>query len=224
MDFFGEEQSQKVRTDATTLDNTVHQSFQSNAEENLFFSATPGATVTSTTPLPPLTGTITPEITLNAGEAKEFTDVMATGSGNGSAQNLVAANKESPRGLPTSPKTKSANLTNDTQKEIEARTANIDAKSREKEAKQTALAKAFLKDFNAQYEAKLRDAKAEHMRQQAETEVKQNTKADMVWDGVGLVLDLSKPNKYSRGTERMRSLLQKLGGTKIVSAGGDSPK
>ncbi|KAH9589372.1 Clathrin light chain [Trypanosoma melophagium] len=103
-------------------------------------------------------------------------------------------------------------------KEIQARTANIDAKTKEKEEKIISAAELYLKEENAKHAEKLKQVKAEHIRQQKSEETKRNEfkKSGAVWSGVALLTDLSKANKFSKGTERMRNILIRLGEMKNV--------
>ncbi|ORC92520.1 uncharacterized protein TM35_000032730 [Trypanosoma theileri] len=97
--------------------------------------------------------------------------------------------------------------------QIQARTASMDAKTKEKEAKIIDAAQLYLKEENSKHTEKLKQVKAEHMRQQKSEETKRNEfkKSGAVWNGVALMTDLNKANKFSKGTERMRSILIKLG-------------
>ncbi|EKF31381.1 hypothetical protein MOQ_004787 [Trypanosoma cruzi marinkellei] len=120
-------------------------------------------------------------------------------------------------GVPSfEPKKNGHALTEAVQKEIERRTANIDAESKKKEAQLKAAAESYMKGIIAQHEARLKEKRAEQMRLQKANEAKRNEyiKSGAVWSGVELMTDLSKANNYSKGTDRMRNILKKLCGAK----------
>ncbi|CBH16689.1 clathrin light chain, putative [Trypanosoma equiperdum] len=96
-------------------------------------------------------------------------------------------------------------------KGIDARTAEIDAKSREKERQLTEAAQAYLKEQNKMREEKIKEVKAKHVKEQ-EVQEKQKPCSDenAVWVNVGKMVAFNKVNKYSKNTERMRSILGKL--------------
>ncbi|ESL10324.1 hypothetical protein TRSC58_01946 [Trypanosoma rangeli SC58] len=101
------------------------------------------------------------------------------------------------------------------QKEIEKRTQDIDAESKKKADSQTAAAESYMRQVKVQHEATLKERKSENMQQQKTNEAMRNEfkKIGAVWNGVGLMTDLNKANKYSKSTERMRTILRKLNGT-----------
>ncbi|RNF19022.1 uncharacterized protein Tco025E_04449 [Trypanosoma conorhini] len=122
------------------------------------------------------------------------------------------------RASPASPlqtETNGRGVTEAVQKEIEKRTQNIDAESKKKAEAQKVAAESYMKQVKAQHEARLKETKAENMRQQKANEAKRNEfkKSGAVWNGVGLMTDLSKANVYSKSTERMRNILRKLNDT-----------
>ncbi|PWU84693.1 hypothetical protein C4B63_207g1 [Trypanosoma cruzi] len=116
-------------------------------------------------------------------------------------------------GVPSFGPTKNGHaVTEAVQKEIERRTANIDAESKKKEAQLKAAAESYMKGIIAQHEERLKEKKAEQMRLQKANEAKRNEyiKSGAVWSGVELMTDLSKANNYSKSTDRMRNILKKL--------------
>lgn len=94
-------------------------------------------------------------------------------------------------------------------KMISARTSCIDASSKEKEKEIEAEAKCYIQTKKAEHEAAVTAARAENKKlQAAKTEqLKEHKKSDAIWRNISIMLDLSKPNKFSKNTERMRSVL-----------------
>ncbi|KAK7198652.1 Clathrin light chain [Novymonas esmeraldas] len=97
-------------------------------------------------------------------------------------------------------------------KQIASRTAAADAATKEKEAKITAAAQEYLKTLKAKRENEVTAAKASHKQeQQAGTKkIDDFKKSGAVWSAVGMLVDLQKPNQFSKNTEQMRSVLSTL--------------
>lgn len=97
-------------------------------------------------------------------------------------------------------------------KQIASRTVAASAATKEKEAKIVAAAQEYLKALKAKREKEVTAAKANHkQQQQAGTQkIDEYKKSGAVWNAVGMLVDLQKPNQYSKSTEQMRSVLTTL--------------
>ncbi|KAG5506985.1 hypothetical protein JKF63_05731 [Porcisia hertigi] len=121
----------------------------------------------------------------------------------------------SPKRPPTPPQKPSASTTakvDALNRQIANRTAAMDAATKEREAKITAAAQEYLKALNAKREEEVTAAKENHKKEQ-QMDVKRISdykKSGAVWDAVGMLVDLQKPNLYSKSTEHMRSVLSTL--------------
>ncbi|GET87896.1 hypothetical protein, conserved [Leishmania tarentolae] len=100
-------------------------------------------------------------------------------------------------------------------KQISNRTAAMDAATREKETKIMNAAQEYLNALMAQRKEEVMNAKANHKEEQRVGAEKINgyKKSGALWSAVGVLVDLQKPNKYSRSTEQMRSVLSTLNTT-----------
>ncbi|RNF03327.1 hypothetical protein TraAM80_05844 [Trypanosoma rangeli] len=116
---------------------------------------------------------------------------------------------------PIETETNGYGVTEAVQKEIEKRTQDIDAESKKKADLQTAAAESYMRQVKVQHETMLKERKSENMQQQKSNEAMRNEfkKNGAVWNSVGLMTDLNKANKYSKSTERMRTILKKLNDT-----------
>ncbi|EPY26313.1 hypothetical protein STCU_06214 [Strigomonas culicis] len=104
-------------------------------------------------------------------------------------------------------------------RQIAKRTADIDAATKEKEANILAAAKTYLEAQKTKREKEVHTAKSTHQKEQQDDAKKIDSykKSGAVWNSVGMLVDLKKPNPHSKNTERMRSLLTKLNEEKIKS-------
>ncbi|KAG5507259.1 hypothetical protein GH5_07351 [Leishmania sp. Ghana 2012 LV757] len=102
-------------------------------------------------------------------------------------------------------------------KQIASRTAAMDAATKAKEANIIAAAQEYLKALEAKREQEVMTAKAGHKQeQQAGTKkIDDYKKSGAVWNAVGMLVDLQRPNQYSKGTEQMRSVLSALNVTPV---------
>lgn len=91
---------------------------------------------------------------------------------------------------------------------ISVRTAALDASSKEKEKEIEGEAKNYIQAKKAEHDAAVAAARAENRKLQvAKAEkLKEHKKSDAIWRNIGIMLDLSKPNKFSKNTERMRNV------------------
>lgn len=98
--------------------------------------------------------------------------------------------------------------------QIAKRTAEMDAETKAKELKITAAAQEYLKSLKSKREKELVEAKASHKKEQQAgvKKIDEYKKSGAVWNAVGMLVDLQKPNAYSKGTEQMRSVLATLNG------------
>lgn len=97
-------------------------------------------------------------------------------------------------------------------KQVNNRTAQQDAETKAKEEKILAAAKEFIKNEQQKREQQVKAVKADHQKSQQEGEKKidEYKKSGAVWSAVGMLVDLQKPNPYSKNTERMRAVLTTL--------------
>jgi hypothetical protein len=105
-------------------------------------------------------------------------------------------------------------------KQIANRTAAYDAATKEKESKILAAAQEFIKLQKAKREKEVTEAKANHKKeQQADAnKIDAYKKSGALWNAVGMLVDLQKPNQFSKGTEQMRSILSTLNTTPAAPA------
>jgi hypothetical protein len=98
------------------------------------------------------------------------------------------------------------------EKQISERTVACDKATKEKEDRAKSAAKAYIDQANEQRAATLKSIKEEHKKVQAEEEKKNSDlkRSGAIWDSVGRLVNLGKPNVHSKKTERMRMLLTKL--------------
>ncbi|CCW71509.1 unnamed protein product [Phytomonas sp. Hart1] len=98
------------------------------------------------------------------------------------------------------------------QEQIAKRTMLIDAATKEKMTKIIAASKEYIEEQKSKRERQIAEAKELHKKTQDDDEKNNEDlkKSDAVWTGVGKVVDLQKPNPYSKNTERMRSILSTL--------------
>lgn len=98
------------------------------------------------------------------------------------------------------------------EKQIANRTANMDAATRQKEAAITAAAKAYLEKEKESRAKHVAEAKSRHRKEEQDGADKINAykKSGAVWNAVGMLVDLQKPNPYSKNTESMRSIFTAL--------------
>eukprot|EP00331_Platyophrya_macrostoma_P021222 CAMPEP_0176473434 /NCGR_PEP_ID=MMETSP0127-20121128/42312_1 /TAXON_ID=938130 /ORGANISM="Platyophrya macrostoma, Strain WH" /LENGTH=310 /DNA_ID=CAMNT_0017868445 /DNA_START=1 /DNA_END=933 /DNA_ORIENTATION=- len=92
---------------------------------------------------------------------------------------------------------------------IQERTAAIDKSVAEKSERLKKAAQEYLKEEANKRDAKLAIVRADHKKEQdayekRATELKQS---GAVWQSIGLLVDLKKPNPHSKKTERMKSVL-----------------
>eukprot|EP00796_Vickermania_ingenoplastis_P004113 gene4113-2959_t len=92
-------------------------------------------------------------------------------------------------------------------KQIDERTAAIDAASAEKEKAIEEAAKKYLETQIAEREKTLAALREENkkIQQAKETQLRRHD-AGSVWKNIGMMMDLTKPNRHSKNTERMRSI------------------
>nr|CCC94481.1 unnamed protein product [Trypanosoma congolense IL3000] len=96
-------------------------------------------------------------------------------------------------------------------KNVDARTADIDTKSHEKEKQLVDAAQAYLKELNKERDNKIKETKEKHIRDQEVSNKKEPCRdAASVWASMRTLVDFTKANKYSKNTERMRSILSNL--------------
>ncbi|CBZ25683.1 conserved hypothetical protein [Leishmania mexicana MHOM/GT/2001/U1103] len=124
----------------------------------------------------------------------------------------------SPKSPPTPPEKPSAAhvaKTDALNKQIANRTAAMDAETKEKETKIMTAAQAYLKALITKREEEVRNAKASHKEEQqvGAEKINEYKKSGALWSAVGLLVDLQKPNQYSRSTEQMRTVLSTLNAT-----------
>lgn len=100
-------------------------------------------------------------------------------------------------------------------KQIASRTAAMDAATKEKEMKIVTAAQEYLKALMAKRGEEVMNAKAIHKEEQqvGAEKINEHKKSGDVWSAVGLLVDLQKPNQYSRSTEQMRTVLSALNAT-----------
>jgi hypothetical protein len=105
-----------------------------------------------------------------------------------------------------------AQLYQDQLKAVADRTAQIDQSTRDRDERQRKQAQAYLSEQIALRDSRLKAVKAEHVKEQQELQQKvlELKKSGAVWQSVGLLVDLQKPNTHSKRTEQMRSILKKL--------------
>ncbi|PBJ70198.1 hypothetical protein BCY84_18609 [Trypanosoma cruzi cruzi] len=190
------------------LGNEEHSPHQSQHDVNSLFEASSGPTMATTT----TTGGAAAASAPGLAQPAYFPPADLRGV---NSDDFGSDEKES--GVPSFGPTKNGHaVTEAVQKEIERRTANIDAESKKKEAQLKAAAESYMKGIIAQHEERLKEKKAEQMRLQKANEAKRNEyiKSGAVWSGVELMTDLSKANNYSKSTDRMRNILKKLCGAK----------
>ncbi|CCW60841.1 unnamed protein product [Phytomonas sp. EM1] len=98
------------------------------------------------------------------------------------------------------------------QEQIAKRTAAIDAATKEKQAKILAASKEYIEQQKSKREKQISGAKELHKKIQDNDgkKLEQFQKSGAVWNAVGMIVDLQKPNPYSKNTERMRSILSTL--------------
>lgn len=94
-------------------------------------------------------------------------------------------------------------------KKIASRTAAMDASSKEKEKEIEAEAKSYIQAKREEHDAAVAAARAENKKIQAAKtqQLHEHKKADAIWKNVDIMVDLSRPNKFSKNTERMRNTL-----------------
>lgn len=92
-------------------------------------------------------------------------------------------------------------------KMIASRTAAMDASSKEKEKEIEADAKSYILATREEHDAAVAAARVENKKIQAAKtqQLKEHKKADAIWRNVGIMVDLSRPNKFSKNTELMRN-------------------
>ncbi|AYU78108.1 Clathrin light chain, putative [Leishmania donovani] len=97
-------------------------------------------------------------------------------------------------------------------KQIASRTAAMDAATKEKETKIMTAAQEYLKALMAKREEEVMNAKASHKEEQqvGAEKINEYKRSGAVWSAVGLLVDLQKPNQYSKSTEQMRTVLSTL--------------
>lgn len=112
---------------------------------------------------------------------------------------------------PDPPKTNSAAF-EALQKQIQNRTQAIDRENAEKEKAILDEAKKYLESQKAQHEKEVATAREEHRKSQKNrsAQLKEHSNPDTLWRNIGMMVDLSKPNKHSRNTERMRTVFQTM--------------
>lgn len=144
---------------------------------------------------------------------------------NGDLNDFIASSppQGSPNRPPTPPgKPNTANTAkmDALNKQIATRTATFDAATKEKESKILAAAQEFIKAQKAKREKEVSEAKANHKKeQQADaSKIDAYKKSGAVWNAVGMLVDLQKPNPHSKGTEQMRSILSTLNATPAAPA------
>ncbi|KPA82614.1 hypothetical protein ABB37_02461 [Leptomonas pyrrhocoris] len=105
-------------------------------------------------------------------------------------------------------------------KQVASRTAAYDAATKEKESKILAAAQEFIKAQKAKREKEVSEAKANHKKDQQTdaNKIDAYKKSGAVWNAVGMLVDLQKPNQYSKGTEQMRSIFSILNATPAAPA------
>ncbi|KPI84247.1 hypothetical protein ABL78_6703 [Leptomonas seymouri] len=135
----------------------------------------------------------------------------------------------SPDHLPTSPEkpsTVNKAKMDALNKQIASRTAAYDAATKEKENKILAAAQEFIKALKAKREKEVLDARANHKKvQQVDAnKIDAYKKSGAVWNAVGVLVDLRKPNQYSKGTEQMRSILSTLNATPAAPTAANANK
>lgn len=129
-------------------------------------------------------------------------NVEANNSGSGSL-NLAP---ESPVDAPVT----SSQVLDVLHKQIANRTTALDAASAEKTKTIEEAAKKYLEAQKAERHTAVAAARSQNQKNQAAktAQLQQHQNADALWTNVGLMLDLSKPNKFSKNTERMRSIFR----------------
>lgn len=98
------------------------------------------------------------------------------------------------------------------QKQISERTAAADKATLEKEDRQKKAAQAYIAEEKSKREKKLKIVHEDHRKEQAEYEKKTADlkKAGATWSSLGVVVDLKKPNAFSKKTDRMKQVLINL--------------
>lgn len=98
------------------------------------------------------------------------------------------------------------------QKTINERTATADKATMEKEERQKKAAQAYIAEEKANRASKLKAVHEDHRKAQSDYEKKT---ADLkeggaAWSSLGVVVDLKKPNQFSKKTDRMKQVLLHL--------------
>lgn len=107
------------------------------------------------------------------------------------------------------PTTEEVDIVAKLQADIAKRTAAQDTATAQKEKEIKTEAEKYIENLKRQHETSLQTSRAAHRQaQDAKTEqLKHRSEADSIWKNVGILVDLTKPNKFSKRTERMRSAL-----------------
>ncbi|KAG8346880.1 putative Clathrin light chain [Trypanosoma vivax] len=141
-------------------------------------------------------------------------DVFSAGTGQGNAvPELTGATASSvPAAVPQSQPVKGAcGAMDKAKKEIDERTAQMDAKIKQKEEQMRKAAQTYVKEESEKHKRRLEELRAKHREEQeVRAKVATSVKASSVWASVELMVDLSKTNKFSKNTEQMRNILKKL--------------
>jgi hypothetical protein len=98
------------------------------------------------------------------------------------------------------------------QRAISERIAAADKATLEKEDRQKKAAQAYLAEEKVKREKKLKIVHEDHRKEQADYEQKTADlkKAGAAWSSLGVVVDLKKPNQFSKKTDRMKQVLLNL--------------
>ncbi|CUG02131.1 clathrin, putative [Bodo saltans] len=98
------------------------------------------------------------------------------------------------------------------QRAINERIAAADKATLEKEDRQKKAAQAYVADEKAKREKKLKIVHEDHRKEQADYEQKTADlkKPGAAWSSLGVVVDLKKPNQFSKKTDRMKQVLLNL--------------
>ncbi|AIN97350.1 hypothetical protein LPMP_190080 [Leishmania panamensis] len=113
---------------------------------------------------------------------------------------------------PEKPSSVNAAKVDELKRQITSRTAAMDAATKAKEEKIITAAQVYLKELQARREEEVAAAKASHKQEQhADTkQIDDYRERGAVWGAVQMLVDLQKPNQYSKSTEMMRSVLSTL--------------
>ncbi|KAG5480495.1 hypothetical protein LSCM1_06198 [Leishmania martiniquensis] len=123
----------------------------------------------------------------------------------------------SPPTPPEKPSTADSAKMEALKKQIARRTAAIDAATKAKETQIIAAAQEYLKAIKVKREQEVMTAKASHKQEQqaGAKKIDDCRKSGAVWNAVGMLVDLQRPNQYSKSTEQMRSVLSSLSATPV---------